>query len=67
MEEKNNRKASIKAWRVNSGMTMQDVADRLGVTRQTVIAWERDGAENKGLIIYALAKLYDIEVDDIRV
>lgn len=60
-------KLSIKAWRVNKGMTQQDVADILGVTRQTVLDWEKDSAAPRALVIYALAKLYETEVDFIRV
>lgn len=60
-------KLSIKAWRVNKGLTQQDVADILGVTRQTVLDWEKDGATPRALVIYALAKLYETEVDYIRV
>ncbi|MEK3936703.1 helix-turn-helix transcriptional regulator [Sporosarcina sp. FSL W7-1349] len=31
---------SLEALRVNANMTQQDVADRLGVSRSTVIKWE---------------------------
>lgn len=57
---------SLAALRVNAGMTQQDVADRLGVSRSTVIKWE-NGEEVKGIVIYALAKLYGVEIDNIRV
>lgn len=59
---------SLEALRVNAGMTQQDVADRLDVSRQTVIKWESDIIPKpKELVIYALAKLYDVEIDNIRV
>lgn len=58
---------SIKAWRANKGYTQQDVSDILGVSRQTVIDWERGTVKPKGLVIYALAKLYETEVDFIKV
>lgn len=58
---------SLEALRVNNGMTQQDVADRLGVTRQTVIKWEKGDVEPKELVIYALAKLYDVDIDIIRI
>lgn len=60
-------KLSLEALRVNVGMTQQDVADRLGVSRQTVMSWERGSIEPKGLVIYALAKLYGVELDSIRI
>ncbi|MCP8969691.1 helix-turn-helix transcriptional regulator [Ectobacillus ponti] len=58
---------SLEALRVNAGMTQQDVADRLGVTRQTVIKWEKGDVEPKELVIYALAKLYNVDLDVIRI
>lgn len=58
---------SLEALRVNAGMTQQDVADRLGVSRQTVIKWESGDVVMKELVIYALAKLYNVDIDTIRV
>lgn len=66
MENKNYQTISLKAWRVNKGMSQQDVADRLGVSRPTVIKWEQEDAKNNGLVLYALAKLYDVDIDDIK-
>lgn len=66
MEGVNNNTISLKAWRVNRGFSQQDVADRLGVTRQTVMKWEQEGAKNSGLVLYALAKLYDVNIDNIK-
>lgn len=60
-------KLSFEALRVNAGMTQQDVADRLGVSRSTVIKWEAGVVEPKELVIYALAKLYNVEIDTFRI
>lgn len=60
-------KLSIEALRVNAGFTQQDVADRLGVSRSTVIKWESGNIEPKELVIYALAKLYEVDLDTIRI
>ena len=57
---------TVKVWRINSKMTQQDVADKLGVTKHTVIRWEKDDTELKGIQLYALAKLFDTEVDYIK-
>ena len=54
---------TIKTWRVNAKMTQQDVADKLGVSKPLVIKWEKEETELNGLVIYALAKLFDTEVD----
>lgn len=58
---------SLKALRVNAGLTQQDVADRLGVSRQTIINWENDEGRPKELVIYALAYLYKTDIDNMRV
>ncbi|CAI3019363.1 TPA: helix-turn-helix transcriptional regulator [Staphylococcus aureus] len=62
----NFKEFSVKVWRTNSNMTQQDVADKLGVTKQSVIRWEKDSTELKGLQLYALAKLFNTEVDYIK-
>lgn len=62
-----NREMSLQALRVNANMTQQDVADRLGVSRLTVMKWESGKVEPKELVIYALAKLYNVELDDIKI
>lgn len=56
----------VKVWRINSKMTQQDVADKLGVTKQSVIRWEKEDVELKGIQLYALAKLFNTEVDYIK-
>lgn len=58
---------SLEALRVNSKMTQQDVADKLGVSRYTVMKWEKGEVEPKELVIYALAKLYNVDLDVIRI
>ncbi|MDW4093341.1 helix-turn-helix transcriptional regulator [Staphylococcus saprophyticus] len=60
-------KLSIKALRINKEMNQQDVADILGVSKPTVIKWEKGDVEPKGLVIYALAKLYEVEVENIDI
>ncbi|HHC5245137.1 TPA: helix-turn-helix transcriptional regulator [Staphylococcus aureus] len=60
-------KLTIKALRINNDMNQQDVADILGVSKPTVIKWEKGEVEPKGLVIYALAKLYDVEIEEINI
>lgn len=57
----------IKNWRQIKGMTQKDVADSLGITKKTVIQWEKPTTELSNVVVYALAKLYEIEVDNIKV
>jgi len=58
---------SLKALRVNAGLTQQDVADRLGVSNSTVVKWENDKERPKELVIYALAYLYDTDIDYMKI
>ncbi|HCX3193311.1 TPA: helix-turn-helix transcriptional regulator [Staphylococcus aureus] len=60
-------KLTIKALRINNDMNQQDVADILGVSKPTVIKWEKGEVEPKGLVIYALAKLYNVEIEEINI
>lgn len=57
----------IRNWRQIRGMTQKDVSDRLGVTTKTVIEWEKPNKELNNVTVYALAKLYNIEIDNIKV
>ena len=58
---------SIKKWRVMNDMLQQDVADKLGVSRKTVGEWEKEGANIRNVTIYALAKLFNVEIDQIKI
>lgn len=58
---------TIKKWRVMNDMLQQDVADKLGVTRKTVGEWKKEGANISNVTVYALAKLFNIEIDQIKV
>ncbi|MCJ0913242.1 helix-turn-helix domain-containing protein [Mammaliicoccus sciuri] len=57
----------VKNWRQIRNMTQAEVADRLGVNPKTVIRWEKEETELSNLALYALAKLYEIEIDQIKV
>lgn len=59
------QKFNLKTWRANSGYTIQDVADKLGVSKPTVIKWEKPESKLPTLVRFALAKLYDIDIDSI--
>lgn len=58
---------TIKNWRQIRGMTQQEVADKLGISSKTVIHWEKDTTDLSNVTIYALAKLYDVDLDRIKV
>jgi len=58
---------SLKALRVNAGLTQQDVADRLGISRSLVIEIENGKERKNDVYYYALAYLYQTELDNIRI
>lgn len=60
------RKLSIKVWRNIAGMTQEQVARELGVSRQTVVNWEKEGAKPSKIVINALAQLYETEPEKIK-
>ena len=49
---------SLKALRVNSGYTQQDVADIFEVSRQTVMNWE-NGKEKRYFVDDVVQRLWD--------
>lgn len=58
---------SVRKWRLVRDLKQQEVADILGVNAKTVGRWEKDDTNLSNVTVYALAKLYDIEVDQIKV
>ena len=56
---------SLAAARVNAGMTQEDVAKRLHVSKQTIVNWEK-GKIIPGIPqIETLSRVYDIPQDNI--
>ncbi|MCG2181425.1 helix-turn-helix domain-containing protein [Staphylococcus epidermidis] len=58
---------SVRKWRLIRDLKQQEVADILGVNSKTVGHWEKEDTNLSNVTVYALAKLYDIEVDQIKV
>lgn len=55
----------LKAYRVNSGYTIQQVAKELDLNPNTISRWERGLGKPKRLYLEAMAKLYGVEPSDI--
>lgn len=66
MEEKNNQ-MSIKALRVNRGLTQSALAQKLGVSTKSVSDWENNRVPIKPVTVYAIAYVLKTNADDIRV
>ena len=55
----------LKEYRLKCGMTQEFVAETLGVSRQAVSKWENGTSDPSTSNLIALAKLYNISVDEI--
>jgi transcriptional regulator with XRE-family HTH domain len=53
----------IKQLRKDSKMSQGDLADKLGIDRTNVSAWETDKADPRWANIKAMAKLFDVSVE----
>lgn len=58
-------KITLKAARINAGYTMQDVASRFGVCRETVGKWERGVISPQVVTFNKLCDLYGVTGDDV--
>lgn len=56
---------SLAAARVNANMTQDDVAKKLHVAKNTIVAWEKGENEPKVTQAMALSELYGIPLDNI--
>ena len=56
----------LAAARVNCGLSQQEVANELGVTRTTVGNWEHGRTAMSLLGRKTLAKLYEMDMEDIE-
>lgn len=51
------------AVRVNAGLTQDEVAKALGVTKQTIVNWEKGATQPKIDQARALSRLYNMDLD----
>lgn len=58
---------SLKAARVNAGLTQQKVADALGKSKQTIVNWENGKSGISYRDVLTLADLYEVPVQMIRI
>lgn len=55
---------TLKAARVNAGYTQEDVANKIGVKRPTLICWEKGKTAPSLPQAKKLAELYSVKIDD---
>ena len=51
--------------RRKQGMSQEQLADRLGITRQSVSKWESGASDPSTSNLLALAKLYGVSAEDL--
>ncbi len=58
-------KITLRAARVNAGITQKDAADAVGVSNKTMVKWEKGAAYPNVVQAFILCRLYGIPFDDI--
>ena len=58
-------KISLKAERVNANLTQQEVADKIKVSKHTIINWEKGKTSVGYAPLKVLSEIYNIEIDNI--
>ena len=56
---------TVQKLRMNRGLTQEELAERAGVSRQTVIAIERGNYTPSVLLALKLARIFKVPVEDI--
>ena len=59
-------KLSLKAARVNAGLSQKEVASKLGVSIHTIINWERGITKPKKYTLMALSSIYNIDINELK-
>ena len=62
-----NKQMSIKSIRVDKNMTQEALAQKLGVTSKTVSDWENKRVPIKPLTVFAIAYVFEVDADVIRI
>lgn len=58
---------SLKAARVDRGYTQGALADKLGVSKRTIVNWESGTVAIKPITLYAIAYTLGFDADHLRV
>jgi putative transcriptional regulator len=58
-------KNKLKIYRIQNSLTQEDLADKIGVSRQTIIAIETGRYLPSITLAFKLAKLFKVNIEDI--
>ncbi len=59
-------KISLKAARVNAGLTILEACEKLGISKDTMIRWEREPWLISAINMDKISKVYNISIDNIN-
>lgn len=57
--------SKIHVYRATKRMTQQELADMVGVSRQTIMQLERNRYNPSMLLAYSIAKVFDVTIEDL--
>jgi len=57
---------SLKAARVNAGLTQDEAAKAIGKNKQTLVNWETGRTKIPAQSLFALSDLYKVPVENLR-
>ena len=57
--------SKIHVYRATKRMTQQEIADLVGVSRQTVMQLERNRYNPSMLLAYSIARVFDVTIEDL--
>lgn len=58
-------KTALRKYREETGLSQGDLADRVGVTRQTINAIERDRYDPSLELAFKLARFFECRIEDL--
>lgn len=57
--------SKIHVYRATKRMTQQELADLVGVSRQTIMQLDRNRYNPSMLLAYSIAKVFDVTIEDL--
>ncbi|MGA2676147.1 MAG: helix-turn-helix transcriptional regulator [Methanobacterium sp.] len=58
-------KNKLKVYRAMNDLTQENLANKLGITRQTIIAIEKNKYDPSLSLAFKLAKFFNVSIEDI--
>lgn len=58
-----NFQITLASARVNAGMTQEEIAHKMGVSKKTIINWEKGNTSPSFAVIQMLSSIYNIPAD----